>query len=90
MYLFIASSGNVSQPLTPNILERTPQSKWSKPEPEVEGEPVLFANPFDAHEVFEFPAGTSVDEAREAVAQLLIERAVERQRQFDARLCKNH
>jgi hypothetical protein len=42
-------------------------------------EPVRFKNPFDATEVFEFPAGTSRDEARDAVAELLLERAHERQ-----------
>jgi hypothetical protein len=36
------------------------------------------ANPFDASEVFEFPAGTSEADAREAVAGFLIERATRR------------
>jgi hypothetical protein len=38
-------------------------------------EPVLFKNPFDRSEVFEFPAGTTQQEARDAVAQLLMDRA---------------
>ena len=38
-------------------------------------EPVLFKNPFDRTEVFEFPAGTTQAEAREAVAKLLMDRA---------------
>lgn len=38
-------------------------------------EPVLFKNPFDRTEVFEFPAGTTQAEAREAVARLLMDRA---------------
>jgi|SRR5882757_1770958 len=38
-------------------------------------EPVLFKNPFDRSEVFEFPPGTTRNEARDAVAQLLLERA---------------
>jgi len=38
-------------------------------------EPVLFKNPFDHTEVFEFPAGTTQAEAREAVATLLMDRA---------------
>jgi hypothetical protein len=42
-------------------------------------EPVRYANPFDKKEVFEFPAGTSKAEARDAVAELLYERAQERQ-----------
>jgi hypothetical protein len=39
------------------------------------GEPVLFKNPFDRTEVFEFPPGTSQAEARDAVAEALMERA---------------
>jgi hypothetical protein len=42
------------------------------------GEPVRVANPFDASEVFEFPAGTSEADANEAVAGFLIERATRR------------
>ena len=45
---------------------------------ELVGEPVRVANPFDASEVFEFPAGTSEADAREAVAGFLIERATRR------------
>jgi hypothetical protein len=51
--------------------------------------PVRFANPFDAKEVFEFPAGTSEAQARDAVAEILMERAMERQRKFDARVSSN-
>jgi hypothetical protein len=40
--------------------------------------PVRFANPFDKREVFEFPAGTSQADARDAVAEILYERAQER------------
>jgi len=40
--------------------------------------PARFANPFDASEVFEFPAGTTEDDARESVAEILFERARER------------
>lgn len=43
------------------------------------GAPVRFANPFDANEVFEFAPGTTDDEAREEVAQILVKRAMERQ-----------
>jgi hypothetical protein len=41
--------------------------------------PTRFENPFDASEIFEFPAGTSADAARESVAQMLLQRARERQ-----------
>jgi hypothetical protein len=37
--------------------------------------PVLYKNPFDRSEVLEFPPGTTQDEARDAVAALLLERA---------------
>jgi hypothetical protein len=39
---------------------------------------VRFTNPFDATEVFEFPAGTTEAEARAAVADLLLKRAQQR------------
>ena len=41
--------------------------------------PVQVVNPFDKTEIFQFPAGTSNDESREKVAQLLLQRARERQ-----------
>jgi hypothetical protein len=37
-----------------------------------------FANPFDPTEVFEFPAGTTAEEAQERVAETLLQRAQER------------
>ncbi len=40
--------------------------------------PVRFVNPFDRKEVFEFSPGTSEADARQAVAELLSERARER------------
>jgi len=43
--------------------------------PATAGEPVLFKNPFDRTEVFEFPPGTTEAEARDAVAKALMERA---------------
>ena len=42
------------------------------------GEPLSVANPFDASEIFEFPAGTSDADAREAVAGFLLDRASRR------------
>jgi hypothetical protein len=69
--------------------ERAPQSQLPASTSRSEGKPVLFANPFDANEVFEFPAGTSEAEARDAVAEILMERAMERQSKFDARVSSN-
>jgi hypothetical protein len=48
-------------------------------EPAPQAAPVRYANPFDASEVFELPAGTSRSAAREAVAEMLLQRALERQ-----------
>ena len=45
------------------------------------GSPVRITNSFDASEVFEFPHGTTVSEARQAVAELLLSRARERRAQ---------
>jgi hypothetical protein len=44
---------------------------------------VRVINPFDATEVFEFPAGTSRAESHEKVAQILMQRARERQSQWE-------
>lgn len=56
------------------------QARLSEPEsPHQQIPPVRFNNPFDASEVLEFPPGTSDAEARESVANLLIERARDRQ-----------
>jgi hypothetical protein len=51
--------------------------------------PVRFKNPFDSSEVFEFPAGTSWTEMRDAVAELLAQRARERQSLFVKRPPRN-
>jgi hypothetical protein len=41
-------------------------------------EPLRVANPFDASEIFEFPAGTSEADAHKAIAGFLLERATRR------------
>jgi len=51
----------------------------------VYAEPVRVHNPFDRHEVFEFPAGTSDQDARDAMADMLLKRAIERQAAYDAK-----
>ncbi len=50
----------------------------TSPQLALQPEPVTFANPFDATEVFQFPSGTSETEARQSVAELLMQRARER------------
>jgi hypothetical protein len=42
--------------------------------------PTRFANPFDKTEVFELPPGLTREEARQMVAEILLERARERMR----------
>ena len=44
----------------------------------VNDEPVRFTNPFDTTEVFQFPSGTSESDARQAVADVLLQRARDR------------
>jgi hypothetical protein len=59
------------------------------PPPVAPDAPVRFKNPFDASEVFEFPAGMSRTEMRDAVAELLSQRARERQSLFVKRPRRN-
>jgi hypothetical protein len=47
--------------------------------------PVQVRNPFDKKEVFEFPAGTTLEAAHAAVADTLLARARERQAEEDAK-----
>jgi hypothetical protein len=63
------AANTVSAPTAPDI--STPLSAGNVP--------VKFPNPFDAAEVFEFPPGTSELEARDAVAEVLLQRARDRQ-----------
>jgi hypothetical protein len=62
---------------TPPVPASKPPIEEIRDEPR--GTPVRFRNPFDATEIFEFPPGTSPTEARDAVAELLIKRALERE-----------
>lgn len=65
------------KPVAPPVVQSTPlpPAPLSVEDPVPVGEPVLYKNPFDRTEVFEFPAGTTQAEARDAVAKLLMERA---------------
>jgi hypothetical protein len=63
------ATNTVSAPATPDIA----------PPLSADNVPVQFPNPFDAAEVFEFPPGTSEFEARDAVAEMLLQRARDRQ-----------
>ena len=84
--------------LTPSLGERAepsaltadaPAERWTPivataDEP-VSDPPVRVTNPFDASEVFEFPAGTTRAEARALMNEMLMERARERYAQIDRR-----
>jgi hypothetical protein len=69
----------VFSPLAPVVVAPPALPPVPSPSPPTESAQVRFANPFDRKEVFEFPAGTSQAEARDAVAEILYERAQERQ-----------
>jgi hypothetical protein len=69
----------VFSPPAPVIVAPPALPPSSSPAPQEEAGPVRFANPFDRNEVFEFPPGTSRAAARDAVEELLYERAQERQ-----------
>ncbi|HEY5808774.1 MAG TPA: hypothetical protein VIT67_12435 [Povalibacter sp.] len=61
-----------------------------KPDPIIEDEePTLARNPFDPSEVFELPPGMSEEEARIAVADLLMKRAADRQASIATRHASN-
>jgi hypothetical protein len=51
----------------------------SRTEPAVSSVPTRFTNPFDASEVFVFPPGTTEDAARQSVAEVLLQRARDRE-----------
>lgn len=68
-------------PSLANVFEQKTslQELLSKAASPAEAEPVRLTNPFDAQEVFEFSPGTTQDAAREAVAEILMKRAIARQ-----------
>jgi len=84
-------------PPPPVVLQpAAPAATEPAPAPEPQGPPVQYRNPFDRSEVFEFPPGTSRDDARKAVSDILMQRAQERGiRKFavkmkrDARVAQN-
>ena len=71
-----------ADPDPPVVVAATPDPPAAVPAPpppvQEQGPPVRVKNPFDSSEVFEFPAGTTQAEARDAVAELLMQRALER------------
>jgi hypothetical protein len=78
-----AYGGKVFAPPVPTVEPPPvvlPELEEAAPEPVTQPapEPVRVRNPFDKEEVFEFPAGTSAQAARDAVAEMLLARARER------------
>jgi hypothetical protein len=72
----VANSG--SRPTTvPTVRPSASTSELSELS-ETPDDPVQIKNPFDRSEVFEFPAGITAIQARDAVAELLLQRALER------------
>jgi len=81
----------VGQAPTPAVVTAAP---LAPPAAAVQTEPpppvVQVMNPFDASEVFEFPADTTQSAARDAMAEVLLQRARERHRQgLDVRRASN-
>jgi len=74
--LFAVERPRVSPPRDQSAVGTVVRAAPRAPSPPAR--PVRFRNPFDATEVFEFAAGTSDQEARDAVAKLLSDRARER------------
>jgi len=75
-YLAPVGAGRVSTSSVSQDTVVQPEALVMRTEPVAE--PLRVANPFDATETFEFPAGTSEADAREAIAGFLIERATRR------------
>jgi hypothetical protein len=70
-------------PQTPKLVaDAAPAAAPATPEPSqpavAAAQPLRFKNPFDKSEVFEFPAGTTLEEARASVADVLRQRAQDR------------
>lgn len=69
-------------PQTRKLVAAAPAAVPATPEPSqpalAAAQPLRFRNPFDKSEVFEFPAGTTLEEARASVADVLRQRAHDR------------
>lgn len=76
-YALYSEIGSSSAPRATTASE-VAQPELSSMQSAAVDEPVRVANPFDASEVFEFPAGTSEADANEAIAGFLMERAARR------------
>lgn len=69
----VTSAATAARPVATQASVATPSSTVAPSAPAPE--PVRMKNPFDRSEVFEFPPGTSLEDARQSVAELLLQRA---------------
>ena len=69
----VTSAATAARPVATQASVATPSSTAAPSAPAPE--PVRMKNPFDRSEVFEFPPGTSLEDARQSVAELLLQRA---------------
>jgi hypothetical protein len=89
LYLYSRPEGAVRSVMATTAPRAAAPLAPSSSTPASEQVPVRFANPFDHTEVFEYPPGTSETAAREAVVEVLMERARDRQHQRNARSVRN-
>ncbi len=83
MYRFSNPAGTAAPAAAPPVLA---QAEMEPPAPAPAEPPIVrVKNPFDDSEVFEFPPGTPANVARDKVADILTQRAIERQKYFEAR-----
>lgn len=78
LYSYLAPVGAGRVSISSVSHDTAPQPEALVVQTEPLAAPVRVANPFDATETFEFPAGTSEADARDAIAGFLIERAARR------------
>jgi hypothetical protein len=77
-YALYSEIGSSDAPRATTTSSAVAQQQLSATQSVPVDEPLRVANPFDASEIFEFPAGTSEADAQEAIAGFLIERATRR------------
>lgn len=77
---YVVTTSDGANHFAANNSQQIAQPEGPAPQQFAESEPVRFANPFDADEVFEFPPGTTEAQARDVVADVLLKRAISRQK----------
>lgn len=84
----VVAPSTVTAAINPSGPPAAATTRWP---PESTNSVVRIRNPFDALEVFDFPPGTSETEARQAVSNVLLQRARDRQfRSGSAQRVGNH